>query len=145
MALSPSTNLFIKQLGLLREVDASDPASVTTYQLVPANGYHNGVKFPEDVVSELNAGGFQKTEVEGVEYFKVLENENGKFSHYAQDKEDSHYAQLGVAELTNPSSNEDKKNSEPAPAKKSKVKKEEKPEEPVAEAQNDEPAGDSGE
>lgn len=101
MALSPNTYRYIGQLGLLREVDASTgpegPGGVTAHWLVPTNGYCNGERFPFSVSEELAAANFDKTEVDGVEYFKVPEESSnlpGRLSHYAQ--------LTGVAELANP-------------------------------------------
>lgn len=102
MALTPQTYQFINQLGVLRLVDPSNgpdgPHSTQAFWLVPAGGWHNGQRFPHDVVEDLNAQNYEKTEVEGLQYFLVPEESSnlpGRLSHYAQ--------LTGVAELQNPS------------------------------------------
>jgi len=101
--LSPNSVRYIGQLGTLREVDASSgpegPAGVTAYWLVPTSGYHNGERFPHEVSEELKDGSYDKTTVDGVEFYKVPEESSnlpGRLSHYAQ--------LTGVAELQNPPS-----------------------------------------
>lgn len=101
MAISPNTNLYISQLGLLREIDASTgpegPHGVTAYWLVPTNGYHNGERFPHEVSEELKDANYDTDVYDGIEYYKVPEESSnlpGRLSHYAQ--------LTGVAELQNP-------------------------------------------
>lgn len=101
MALSAQSYQFISQLGVCRLIDASTgpegPHGVTSSLLVPANGWHNGHRFPHDVQVDLEAQGFDKTVQEGIEYFLVPEestNLPGRLSHYAQA--------TGVADLENP-------------------------------------------
>lgn len=97
IALEPSTYQYINQLGLTRQISATSPSSVESHWLVPANGWHNSQRLPYVVAEDLKAQGYEKTVVEGIEYYKVPEestNLPGLLSHYAQ--------RTGVAELQNP-------------------------------------------
>lgn len=100
MALSANVYQWISQQGLLRFIDASSgpagPTNVLSFWLVPALGYINGQRVPHDHQVELEAQGFDKTVVEGLEYFLVPEestNLPGLLSHYA--------GRTGVADLAN--------------------------------------------
>lgn len=102
MALTPVTYQFISQQGLNRLIDASTgpsgPTGVSSFWLVPANGYINTQRIPHDINEDLAGAGFEKTTVEGLDYFLVPEESSnlpGLLSHYAQ--------KTGVAELQNPS------------------------------------------
>jgi hypothetical protein len=101
--LSPQTYQFVNQLGVTRYIDASTgpdgPHGVTSYWLVPSGGYHNGTRFPHDVVEDLKGQSYDTRTIEGVEYYLVPEESSnlpGRLSHYAQ--------LTGVAELQNPPS-----------------------------------------
>lgn len=101
MALSAASYQFISQQGLNRLIDPSGdpsgPRNTVSYWLVPANGYINGQRVPHDVNEDLGGQNYDKTTVEGVEYFLILEessNTPGLLSHYAQ--------KTGVADLQNP-------------------------------------------
>lgn len=101
MALRPETYQFISQLGLIREIDATTgpagPNGVTAYWLVPTNGWFNGSRFSNDVETDLSDGKFDKTSLEGLEYYRIPEESSnlpGRLSHYAQ--------LTGLAELQNP-------------------------------------------
>lgn len=97
MALSANTYQYIRQLGLTREISADRADSVVSNWLVPANGWHNSQRLPHAVAEDLANASFEKTVVEGIEYYKVPEestNLPGLLSHYAQ--------RTGVAELQNP-------------------------------------------
>lgn len=101
ISLTPNTYRYIGQLGLLRKIDASTgpegPHGVTSYWLVPSNGYHGSERFSNEVVEDLDNGKFDKASVEGIEYYLVPEESSnlpGRLSHYAQ--------LTGVAELQNP-------------------------------------------
>lgn len=101
--ISPKSYQHLTQLGLQRLIDASTgpegPLGVTSYHLVPTNGYHNGQRLPHDVHEDLKAQDYERRDLEGVEYFLIPEvstNLPGLLSHYAQ--------RTGVAELRNPPS-----------------------------------------
>ena len=101
MALSAGAMQYIGQLGVQRLVDASTgpagPHGVTAHWLVPAGGWHNSQRFPHEFQEELEGEKFEKTSIEGIEYFLVPEvstNLPGRLSHYAQT--------TGVADLANP-------------------------------------------
>lgn len=101
--ISPKSYQHLTQLGLQRLIDASTgpegPRGVTSYHLVPTNGYHNGQRLPHDVHEDLKAQDYEKRDLDGVEFFLIPEvstNLPGLLSHYAQ--------RTGVAELRNPPS-----------------------------------------
>lgn len=101
ISISSATYQFLNQQPLLRFVDASHgpdgPQGTQSFWLVPTNGYFNGQRAPHTVKVELDAGGYDKTTLEGIEYFLVPEestNTPGLLSHYAQ--------RTGVADLQNP-------------------------------------------
>lgn len=101
MALNSVSYQFLSQQGLTRLIDASTgpegPSGVTSHWLVPANGYVAAQRVPHDVQTDLEDQSYEKTTVEGVEYFLVPEESSnlpGRLSHYAQ--------LTGVAELQNP-------------------------------------------
>lgn len=99
--INPQTNQYLTQLNTLRYIDVSSGPNgaqgVTSYWLIPTNGYHHGVRMPHEVVEDLAAQDHKKTTHEGLEYYLVPEessNVPGILSHYAQ--------RTGVAELQNP-------------------------------------------
>lgn len=102
MALSAQTYQFLTQQGLLRLIDTTsgpaDGRQTVSYWLVPSNGFFNQQRAPYSVSTEITNEGFDKQEIDGVEYFLIPEESSnlpGLLSHYAQ--------RTGVAELQNPS------------------------------------------
>lgn len=101
MALSAQTYQYVNQLGLTRLIDAGSgpdgPHGVTSYWLAPVGEWHNGQRIPHTVFEDLGSQNFDKTTVEGVEYYLVPEESSnlpGRLAHYAQ--------LTGHAELANP-------------------------------------------
>lgn len=101
MAITSQTYQFLNQQNLTRLIDVSGdvegPKGTVSYWLVPSNGYINGQRVPHAADTELQDAGFDKTTVEGLEYYLVPEessNTPGLLSHYAQ--------RTGPNDLANP-------------------------------------------
>lgn len=101
MALLPESYQYLSQMGVQRLIDASTgpegSRGVTAHWLVPTGEWHNGQRLQFNFVEDLKKQKFDKTMVEGVEYFLVPEESSnlpGRIAHYAQT--------TGVAELQNP-------------------------------------------